>query len=241
MIKFIGLILPLIILGCASTSTEVFIIKLPALRPINKSIGLQIFQSENSRPSFLKNLNNCRYESLGKGELLTLNHSLYATLVENKMFRVVEASSTQRKKLNLRLYWTVRNYSVIARGSQVAGVACVAVCFVNSRKQIVFEEEFFVASKLFHCRVTRFKNKMNTAIVNRMVIQLVNWYRRKSNHRLKLPPEYNEMAYFKTFRSALKHTSLFNDDIFPEWQLNEKSWKKQLGIAKKLDWHALLN
>lgn len=193
----------LIVFQCATTQSDSFIIELPFLKRVNKTVGIQLFQAENMTVNRLAERTNDFYiDGLKQDEIVALNHSLYGTLVKNNLFRSVESVKSTRKKLDLQMDWMIRDYMIVATGSQVCGAANISYCLINSKGRVVFQEDFSVAAKNYHCLIKTVKTKLNSAIVNRLVVRLANWYRRKSPRRLALPAEYNGVGYYRTYRAA---------------------------------------
>jgi len=225
---------------CATTQTENFVIDLPALKPVNKSVGLHLYQPEAfSVDKLTEKSNGYYFGGLDQSEIVALNHSVYGTLVKNRLFRSVKAAKTAGQAVDLELDWMIRDYAIIASGSQVWGAANISFCFVNSKNEIVYQEDFSVATKNYHCLIKTVKTQLNSAIVNRLVIQLANWHRKNSPPRLALSREYNGVTYFPSYREA---TQIFPPEVkFQQLSSESRMKHKTRGMsADRIDWSKLL-
>jgi hypothetical protein len=230
----------LLLFQCATTQSESFVIDFPALKPVNKTIGLHLYQPEAFSVDKLAEKNDGYFfGGLKPNEIVALNHSVYGTLVKNRLFRSVAAAKSAGKKIDLEMDWMLRDYTIVAAGSQVWGAANISYCFVNSNNEVVFQEEFSVATKNYHCLIKTVKTQLNSAIVNRLVIQLANWYRKSAPPRLALPHEYNGVTYFPNYREA---TQIFPPEIkFQQLSSESRMKHNTRGMsADRIDWSKLL-
>ena len=240
--RFLLVILLLFALSCATTKTESFVIELPTLKPIKKTVGIQLVQTGNENLGLNEKKDNYLISSIEKKEMVSLNHSLYATLVKNKIFKSVKALKKKNKNIDLQLYWMVRKYLVVASGGSAQGVACVSYCLVNSKQKIVLTEDFSVASECFHCMIGGLKTRLNTAIVNRLVVRLFNINQKKSEPRLALTNEYYGVTYYRSFQEAISILPevVRNLESVPDKKIDKEFWQKHLNISQTVNWRKVL-
>lgn len=229
-----------VLFQCATTQTESFVIDLPTLKPVNKTVSLHLYQPEAfSVDKLAEKSDEYFFGGLDQSEIVALNRSVYGTLVKNRLFRSVKAAKTAGTGADLELDWMIRDYAIIASGSQVWGAANISFCFVNSKNEIVYQEDFSVAAKNYHCLIKTVKTQLNSAIVNRLVIQMANWYRKNTPPRLALPREYNGVAYFASYREA---TQIFPPEVkFQQLSSESRMKHKTRGMsADRVDWSKLV-
>ncbi|MBN2089588.1 hypothetical protein JW964_08235 [candidate division KSB1 bacterium] len=227
-------------LYCATTHSDYFVLELQKNKAVNKILGIFPLQIEKHDPLEIQD-QRFLLNQFDKKDRLNLNASLIQTTSQNAIFKKTILAKNKRDKIDVKLFWIIRDYTILAKGSQIWGVAGVAYCFVH-KDQIIFSEEFSVSSNCFHCIIGGLKNKLNRAIVNRISIQLMNLGRKKSDSRIPIPEEYEGVQYSADLDIAAQ--------ILPQeitlgqesdgYRLKNVRWKSRLGLADTYSWDTLI-
>ncbi len=236
--KVVMLCLFILFFYCATTHSDYFVLELQKNKPINKILGIYPLQIEKHDSLVIQD-QTFLFTQFDKKDRLNLNASLIQTASKNGIFRKTILTKNKRDKIDLKLFWTIRDYTILAKGSQIWGLAGVAYCFVH-KDQIVFSEEFAVSSNCFRCLIGGMKNKLNRAIVNRIAIQLMNLGQKKSEGKIAIPVEYDGVQYNADLDVAAQ--------ILPQeitlgqesdgYRLKNVRWKSRLGLSESYPWDA---
>ncbi len=239
----IVLLLSLVLaLNCASTRNENFVIQLPKLKTLPWRLGIQPLQVESPSKLAEPQVTNYWFGASEKEDLRWLNRALYQTIGKNRLFKDVKFITPQARNVNVRLYWILRNYTVVASGSQVWVVADLAYCLTDQSKKVLFEDEFAVAGSCFHCLIGNLKMQMNAALINRVAQNIANWPRKKSSQKMVLANQYDAIRYYPDLDAAahILPQEITLGQTGTEYKLKNIRWKTQLGLSDQIDWSAWL-
>jgi len=238
--KFVMLLVIIPFFYCATTNSDYFVLELQKNKAINKILGIYPLQIEKHDPLEFQD-ESFLFNQFEKKDRLNLNASLIQTASKNGIFKKTILTKNKRDKIDVKLFWTIRDYTILAKGSQIWGIAGIAYCIVH-KDQIIFSEEFSVSSSCFHCIIGGLKNKLNRAIVNRISLQLMNLGRKKSDSRIPIPEEYEGVQYRADLDIAAQ--------ILPQeitlgqesdgYRLKNVRWKSRLGLSETYSWDAII-
>lgn len=238
--KFVMLFFILPFLYCATTKSDFFVLELQKNKAVNKILGISPLQIEKHDPLEISD-QSFLHTQFDKKDRLNLNASLIQTASKNEIFKKTILVKNKRDRIDLKLFWVIRDYTILAKGSQIWGIAGAAYCFVH-KDQIVFSEEFAVSVDCFRCLIGGTKNKLNRAIVNRIAIQLINLGRKKSEEKIIIPEEYDGAKYHADLDVAAQ--------ILPQeitlgqesdgYRLKNVRWKSRLGLSESYSWNSIL-
>lgn len=227
-------------LYCATTHSDYFVLELQKTKTVNKILGIYPLQIEKHDPLEIQD-QTFLLNQFDKKDRLNLNASLIQTASKNGIFKKTILAKNKRDKIDLKLFWIIRDYTILTKGSQIWGVAGVAYCLIH-KDQIVFSEEFAVSSNCYHCLIGGLKNKLNRAIVNRIAIQLMNMGVKKSDAKITIPDEYDGAQYHTDLDAAAQ--------ILPQeitlgqesdgYRLKNIRWKNRLGLSESYTWETII-